>query len=218
MFIISDLSCVIIEDCIYSDTETGNPLVAGFQDDLDPEDTLPNITTHFVNSEHAVDIVKKTESLSSLENEVISENTKTVENEELCLNGEVGEITADALDAWLSTDSKWRRSPEGGEDSTHSSNIVRKVEEGEEDEEDNSASLASSSVHLELLEPKQLQHSSGSSSPIVPREKKSRHKKKVHFNLYSKQLCWSEALQIITTKVEKIQHSSLWLGQNFYNL
>lgn len=25
-------------------------------------------------------------------------------------------ITGDALDAWFSTDSKWRRSPEGGED------------------------------------------------------------------------------------------------------
>lgn len=202
IFTISYLSCVIIEDCIYSDTETGNPLVAGFQDDLDPEDTLPDTATHFVNSEHAVDVLKKIESLSSLENEVRSENTKTVENEELNLNGELGEITADALDTWLGTDSKWRRSPEGGEDSTHSSSIVRTVEEGEEEEEDNSASLASS-VHLELLEPKQLQQSSGSSSPIVPREKKSRHKKKVHFNLYSKQLCWSEALHIITTKLEK---------------
>ncbi|XP_021937197.1 rab-like protein 6 isoform X2 [Zootermopsis nevadensis] len=161
-----------------SDAETGNPLVAGFQDDLDPEDTLPNTITHYVNSDHTVDILKKRESLSSLENEVISENTKTDEKEELHLNGEVGDITADALDTWLSTDSKWRQSPEGGEDSTHSSNIVRKVEEAEEEDEDNSASLASSSVHLELLEPKQLQQSSGSSSPIVPREKKSRHKKK----------------------------------------
>lgn len=32
------------------------------------------------------------------------------------LDGEVSTITGDALDAWLSTDSKWRRSPEGGED------------------------------------------------------------------------------------------------------
>lgn len=152
---------------------------------------MPNTITHYVNSDHTVDILKKRESLSSLENEVISENTKTDEKEELHLNGEVGDITADALDTWLSTDSKWRQSPEGGEDSTHSSNIVRKVEEAEEEDEDNSASLASSSVHLELLEPKQLQQSSGSSSPIVPREKKSRHKKKVHVNLCSKQkLVW----------------------------
>jgi hypothetical protein len=114
---------------------------------------------------------------------------KTVNNEELHSNGEVAEITADALDTWLSTDSKWRRSPEGGEDSNHSNSVVREDEE----EEDNSASLASSSVHLELLEPKQLQHSSGGSSPIVPREKKkSRHKEKVYPNLYSNKLCWSE--------------------------
>jgi len=184
--------CVVIEDYIYSDTETGNPLVAGFQDDLDPEDTLPNATTHFVDGEHDVDIVKKRESVFGLENEVISEKTKTVESEELHLNGEVAEITADALDTWLSTDSKWRQSPDGGEDSNHSSSVVRKAEE-EEEEEDNSVSLASSSVHLELLEPKQLQQSSGSSSPVVPREKKNRHKKKVYFILCS----WSEAGALI---------------------
>ncbi|XP_069696398.1 rab-like protein 6 [Periplaneta americana] len=159
-----------------SDTETGNPLVAGFQDDLDPEDALANMTNNSINDEDATDALKKRESLSSLENEIISENTKTSGNEDLHLNSEVAEITADALDTWLSTDSKWRRSPEGGEDSNHSNSIVR---EDEEEEEENSASLASSSVHLELLEPKQMQQSSGSSSPVVPRDKKkNRHKEK----------------------------------------
>ena len=161
---------------ICSDTETGNPLVAGFQDDLDPEDALPNITTGTANGEHALGILEKRESYSNLESEIVIESTKTVENEELCLNGEVAEITADALDAWLSTDSKWRQSPEGGEDSNHSTSAVR---EDEEEDEDNSTSLASSSVHLELLEPKQVQQRSGGSSPVVHRERKSRHKEKV---------------------------------------
>ncbi|KAJ9576433.1 hypothetical protein L9F63_006646 [Diploptera punctata] len=143
-----------------SDTETGNPLVAGFQDDLDPEDTI--------NTEDVQDSVINSDSFSSIENEVVSDS-KTVENEEIKLNVEVSEITADALDTWLSTDSKWRRSPEGGEDSNHSSSVLR---EGDDDD-------ASSSVHLELLESKQLQISSGSSSPVVPREKKkTRHKDK----------------------------------------
>ncbi|PNF39409.1 hypothetical protein B7P43_G13010 [Cryptotermes secundus] len=154
-----------------SDTETENPLVAGFQDDLDPEDNLPNT----VSSQHAVDMLKKGDSLSSLENEIIIENTKTAKIEEFNLNGEVAEITADVLDNWLSTDSKWRRSPEGGEDSNHSSSVVREDEE----EEDISGSLASSSVHLELLEPRQLQQCSGSTSPVIPRDKKkSKHKEK----------------------------------------
>jgi len=161
---------------IFSDTETGNPLVAGFQDDLDPEDALPNITTDTANGEHALVMLKKRESFSNLESEIVIANTKTVENEELCLNGEVAEITADALDAWLSTDSKWRQSPEGGEDSNHSTSVVR---EDEEEDEDNSISLASSSVHLELLEPKQVRQRSGGSSPVVHRERKSRHKEKV---------------------------------------
>ena len=161
---------------IFSDAETGNPLVAGFQDDLDPEDALPNITTGTANGEHALGMLEKRESYSNLESEIIIANTKTAENEELCLNGEVAEITADALDAWLSRDSKWRQSPEGGEDSNHSTSVVR---EDEEEDEDNSTSLASSSVHLELLEPKQVQQRSGGSSPVVHRERKSRHKEKV---------------------------------------
>jgi hypothetical protein len=41
-------------------------------------------------------------------------------------------------------------------------------------------------VHLELLEPKQLQQRSGGTSPIVPRErKKGRHKEKVRPHLYA---------------------------------
>ncbi|PSN33089.1 hypothetical protein C0J52_21437 [Blattella germanica] len=158
-----------------SDTEIGNPLVAGFQDDLDPDDTLPNVEST-ISGEDTIDTMKKSDSLSSLENEIISDISKNVENDEIKLNGEISEITADALDNWLSTDSKWRRSPEGGEDSTNSNSVLR---EGDDEDDENSVSLASSSVHLELLEPKQLHHSSGGSSPVIPREKKkNRHKEK----------------------------------------
>lgn len=172
----SDFSCCI--NCMLhcSDAETGNPLVAGFQDDLDPEDNLPNTITSVVNTQRTVDVPKKRESQTSLENEIVIESTETVKNEEFNLNGEIAEITADALDTWLSSDSKWRRSPEGGEDSNHSNSAVR----DEDEEEDISGSLASSSVHLELLEPRQLQQRSGGTSPDVPRQKKNtRHKNKV---------------------------------------
>jgi hypothetical protein len=137
---------------------------------------LPGITTDNTDGELALGMLEKRGSFSNLESEIIIENTKSVENEELCLNGEVAEITADALDTWLSTDSKWRQSPEGGEDSNHSTSVAR---EDVEEEEDNSTSLASSSVHLELLELKQAQQRSGGSSPVVHREKKNRHKEKV---------------------------------------
>jgi hypothetical protein len=166
----------------YSDAETGNPLVAGFQDDLDPEDTLLNTVTSIVNTQRTVDILKKRESLTSLENEIVIKSTETVKNKEFNLNGEVDEITADALDTWLSSDSKWRRSPEGGEDSNHSNSVVRE----EDEEEDVSGSLASSSVHLELLEPRQLQQHSGGTSPdILRQKKKTRHKDKVDINRYA---------------------------------
>lgn len=137
---------------------------------------MPGITTDNTDGELALGMLEKRGSFSNLESEIIIENTKSVENEELCLNGEVAEITADALDTWLSTDSKWRQSPEGGEDSNHSTSVAR---EDVEEEEDNSTSLASSSVHLELLELKQAQQRSGGSSPVVHREKKNRHKEKV---------------------------------------
>ena len=154
--------------------------MAGFQDDLDPDDAIPN-TANTTVGQNVEDTMKRSDSLSSIENEIIK-GKKTLDSEEIILNEEVSEITADELDTWLSTDSKWRRSPEGGEDSNHSSSIPR---EGDDDD-DNSVSLASSSVHLELLEPKQPHISSGSSSPVAPREKKkNRHKEKVIFLEFS---------------------------------
>lgn len=52
----------------------------------------------------------KRSSISSTENEVATHFSNNKDNQ-------VHEITGDALDSWLSSDSKWRRSPEGGEDS-----------------------------------------------------------------------------------------------------
>ena len=50
------------------------------------------------------------------------------------LDGEVSNITGDALDAWFSSDSKWRRSPEGGEDNgSRGSRASRSSREGDID-------------------------------------------------------------------------------------
>ncbi|XP_066994196.1 rab-like protein 6 [Anabrus simplex] len=136
-----------------SDLENGNPLVAGFQDDLDPEDILPPTTTIIVSDDSSL---KKEESLSS-SGEGEKENAPV--------------ITSEAFDTWLASDSKWQHNPDGGEDS----DIVIGTNL---DDETVSTSPTSSNVHLELLEPRQMHCSSGGSSPVPPpKEKKKDHHK-----------------------------------------
>ncbi|KAL0275420.1 UNVERIFIED_CONTAM: hypothetical protein PYX00_003272 [Menopon gallinae] len=121
-----------------SDDDFGNPLVSGFQDDLDPDDTTSsakpldivsngsnavvnnassrsssNLSAKFhsmtlkpASSETANDNERR-DSLSSVENEVVTNYTTS----------QPVAITGEALDSWLGCDSKWRRSPDGGEDS-----------------------------------------------------------------------------------------------------
>nr|CAD7414400.1 unnamed protein product [Timema poppensis] len=149
-----------------SDMETGNPLVAGFQDELDPDDVMLRdhvpgdgspMGTHrdSISSVEAADVVNRMDSLKL-------PSPQGAEPEDVALNGEVISITADAFDSWLGADSKWRRSPEGDSNGA-----------GRDEEEDEaSLSVASSSVHLELLEPRQGEAVSGGSSPAPLRDKK----------------------------------------------
>lgn len=131
-----------IQQSIDSDSDVepdGNPLVAGFQDDIDSDEDLtqplPSVAIADAETENDPDdedlspvhvtitcespayeitasgspvSVRKLSSASSI-------GKKSVQ-EEGSLDGEVSTITGDALDAWFSSDSKLRRSPEGGED------------------------------------------------------------------------------------------------------
>ena len=82
---------------------------------------------------------------------------------------------SDAFDSWLGRDSKWRQSPEGGEDVN--SNSARK-DRLEFSDKSRDVSMTSSNVHLELLDNSSVrQLSSNGSSPVMKEKKK--HKEKV---------------------------------------
>lgn len=143
---------------LHSDVEPdGNPLVAGFQDDIDSDEDLtqplPGIAIVDAETENdpddevtpPVDTTTASESPNPVRKLSTASSTgkKSIQDElvvfcsfpcllakflsfrysshnMLCfrgsLDGEVSTITGDALDAWFSSDSKLRRSPEGGED------------------------------------------------------------------------------------------------------
>lgn len=108
----------------------GNPLVAGFQDDLDSDDdltrSLPGVLIVETETENEpdenTDEPVVTVVASNLASAVTERKHSTASSSgkrsshDGSLDGEVSTITGDALDAWFSSDSKWRRSPEGGED------------------------------------------------------------------------------------------------------
>ncbi|CAL7947992.1 unnamed protein product [Xylocopa violacea] len=111
-----------------SDTETANPLVAGYEDDLSSADeaTPPiqpklaenplskqkhkreTLSSTELNSDKLRQIMKR-DSISSIDQELQMSNNYDVNEQQ--------EMNSDAFDSWLRRDSKWRQSPEGGEDS-----------------------------------------------------------------------------------------------------
>lgn len=168
-----------------SDTETANPLVAGYEDDLSSADeaTPPiqpklaenplskqkhkreTLSNTEINSEKLRQMTKR-DSISSIEQELqISSNYDINEQQE---------INSDAFDSWLRRDSKWRQSPEGGEDV--SSNSTRK-DRLELSDKSLDVSVTSSNVHLELLDNTSVRHmSSDGGSPVLKEKKKHKEK------------------------------------------
>lgn len=67
------------------------------------------------------------------------------------INSEISEITSEAFDTWMGSDSKWRRSPEGGEDV---SAVSQTLDYSGSTVYDDSTSVTSSNVHMELLSSK----------------------------------------------------------------
>lgn len=170
-----------------SDVETANPLVAEYEDDLSSADEVaspiqPKLAENPLNKQklkresiinntelnsEAQSQINKRDSISSIEQEIhISNNIRI---------NEQPDIYPDAFDSWLQCDSKWRQSPEGGEDVTCNSTRKDKLELSDKSLD---VSVTSSNVHLELLDNISMQHiSSNGSSPIMKEKKK--HKEKV---------------------------------------
>ncbi|XP_068968781.1 rab-like protein 6 isoform X1 [Bombus flavifrons] len=168
-----------------SDTETANPLVAGYEDDLSSADeATPPIQPKLaenplskqkhkretlshaeINPEKLRQITKR-DSISSIDQELQISNNYDINEQQ--------EINSDAFDSWLRRDSKWRQSPEGGEDV--SSNSTRK-DRLELSDKSLDVSVTSSNVHLELLDNTSVRHmSSDGGSPVLKEKKKHKEK------------------------------------------
>ncbi|KAK1117335.1 hypothetical protein K0M31_016709 [Melipona bicolor] len=168
-----------------SDTETANPLVAEYEDDLSSTDEAtppiqPKLAENPLSKQkHKRETLSHTEinvgnlrqitkcdSISSIDQELQIANNYDINEQQ--------EINSDAFDSWLRRDSKWRQSPEGGEDV--SSNSTRK-DRLELSDKSVDVSVTSSNVHLELLDNTSVRHMSSDGGSPVLKEKK-RHKEK----------------------------------------
>lgn len=116
-----------------SDGDTGNPLVSEYQDDLDLEEVKQNFPKNGGSSEMEMDM------------------KQTIDEFDSTINSEISELTSDAFDTWMGVDTKWRRSPEGGEDV---SAISQTLDYSGSTVYDDSTSITSSNVHMELLSSK----------------------------------------------------------------
>ncbi|KAL0112786.1 hypothetical protein PUN28_012212 [Cardiocondyla obscurior] len=168
-----------------SDMETGNPLVAGYEDDLSSTEEVvspaqPKLAENpLAKQKHKleqssgpeINIEKpkqdtKRDSVSSIEQELRISNEYDT--------NEQSDLNSDAFDSWLRRDSKWRQSPEGGEDVSSTSTRKDRLELSDKSLD---ASVTSSNVHLELLDDTSVRHANSNASSPVMKEKK-KHKEK----------------------------------------
>ncbi|XP_011345711.1 rab-like protein 6 isoform X3 [Ooceraea biroi] len=167
-----------------SDTETANPLVAGYEDDLSSIEEVaspvqPKLSENPLSKQKhkleqplgpEINIEKprqttKRDSVSSIEQELrISSDYEP---------NEQPDINSDAF-SWLRRDSKWRQSPEGGEDVSSTSTRKDRLELSDKSLD---VSVTSSNVNLELLDDTSMRHiSSNASSPVMKEKKKHKEK------------------------------------------
>lgn len=165
-------------------------MVAGYEDDLSSTDeATPPIQPKLaenplskqkhkretlshaeINPEKLRQITKR-DSISSIDQELQISNNYDINEQQ--------EINSDAFDSWLRRDSKWRQSPEGGEDV--SSNSTRK-DRLELSDKSLDVSVTSSNVHLELLDNTSVRHmSSDGGSPVLKEKKKHKEKVRVRY-------------------------------------
>ncbi|XP_014477554.1 PREDICTED: rab-like protein 6 isoform X2 [Dinoponera quadriceps] len=167
-----------------SDTETGNPLVAGYEDDLSSIEEIASPVQLKLAENPLFKQKYKLETLSGPEksNEKLRPSGKrdsvsSIEQELHIPDYEPNEqpdTNSDAFDSWLRRDSKWRQSPEGGEDVSSTSTRKDRLELSDKSLD---VSVTSSNVHLELLDDTNMRHvSSNGSSPVMKERKKHRDK------------------------------------------
>lgn len=128
---------------------------------------LESLSGPEINVERAQRQTAKRDSVSSIEQELrITSDYEPSEQPDM---------NSDAFDNWLRRDSKWRQSPEGGEDVSSTSTRKDRLELSDKSLD---VSVTSSNVHLELLDDTSMRHvSSNGSSPVMKEKKK--HKEKV---------------------------------------
>uniref|UniRef100_V5I937 Rab-like protein 6 n=1 Tax=Anoplophora glabripennis TaxID=217634 RepID=V5I937_ANOGL len=174
-----------------SDTDTGNPLVSELQEDCEPDEISFSKPVKFAkkpesNLNAPLRIVRSDESSElEIEKTVPEDYDMKQTNDEFdsTINSEISELTSDAYDAWIGADTKWRRSPEGGEDN---SVVSQTLDYSNSTANDDSTSVTSSNVHMELLMSKQssnngsvVSDSDGThTSSSVKKEKKKKDKDK----------------------------------------
>lgn len=139
-----------------TDTDTGNPLVSEFQEDLDEDIAFSKPIKHTKKVESlfaapSKHFVKSDESKENENEKSIPEDydmKQTTDEFDSTINSEISDLTSDAYDAWMGADTKWRRSPEGGEDN---SVVSQTLDYSNSTVYDDSNSVNSSNVHMELL-------------------------------------------------------------------
>lgn len=138
-----------------SEDDTGNPLVSEFQDDFDPDDSaqFKAVPSHS-ESRYNVSLKRPAggddgEADKSQPDEY--DMKQTIDEFDSTINSEISEITSEAFDTWMGSDTKWRRSPEGGEDVSATSQTL---DYSGSTVYDDSTSVTSSNVHMELLSAK----------------------------------------------------------------
>lgn len=157
-------------------------MVSEFQDDFQPEEpqaTKPNAYYKTSNVELKANLLATKRPTSDGSSEIELEKPMPDDcdlkhaNDEFdsTINSEISEITSEAFDAWMGTDSKWRRSPEGGEDV---SAVSQTLDYSGSTVYDDSTSVTSSNVHMELLSSK---HSRSSANVSINSDSESNNKK-----------------------------------------
>lgn len=155
--------------------------MAGFEDDISSSEETPapvqvklseNPLSKQRHSKRESNVNTMFESMQISKNDSASSIEQSADNFDA--NSDQNEVSSDVFNNWLGQNSKWRQSPEGGEDVHNSSRKDR----SELSDRDLDHSVTSSNVHLDLLDGSSGRHaSSGNSSPVMKEKKK--HKEKV---------------------------------------
>lgn len=157
----------------------GNPLVSELQEDFEPDEitshsSKPNIVQK---NRIKLDVPQRRPASDGSSEEKPDDTDMKQTNDEFdsTINSEISELTSEAFDTWMGADSKWRRSPEGGEDV---SVLSQTFDYSAATVYDDTTSVTSSNVPMELLSSKHSQGSINNSDNEEGRVANKKEKKK----------------------------------------